>query len=117
MLFLSQDNTGCTQLSSVTLEYRLSGVSTWTIMTLSASVSDREATIQLQRSGSYEVRLRVTNQGGVTTETQPKTVGVGGTSPINLLSLDAILCYVLNEPVSSEHSYGQQYCANECIFP
>ncbi len=58
------------------LEYRLSGAATWT--TQSASVSDREATIHLQESGSYDVRLRVTSQGGVTTETQPKPVGVGG---------------------------------------
>ncbi len=47
-------------------------------MTQSVSVSDREATIKPERSGSYDVRLRVTNQGGVIAETQPTAVGVGG---------------------------------------
>ncbi len=112
----SQDKTGCTQLSSVVLEYRLSGASTWTTVTQSVSVSDREVTIQLQRSGIYEVRLRVTNAGGVTAETQPNSVGVADKhsfsfafsllqSPIHLLLRYVILICVPSEPLSSEHAF------------
>ncbi len=76
-----QANAGCTSLSSVVIEYRLSGSATW--IQYPVSTSDTQATVQLQTGGTYDVRVTVTNQGGVSDTTQSRTVNVAGNLLLN----------------------------------
>ena len=73
---IAQVGPGCTSQSSVVIEYRLSDSPNWTRYPV--ATSDTQTTVQLPTGGTYDVRVTVTNQGGVSDTTQTRTLSVQG---------------------------------------
>ncbi len=86
------------------IEYRLSGSVSWTQYPV--SISDTLATVQLQTGGTYDVRVTVRNQGGVSDTTRPRTVVVAGM----YLTASVLYLHVLHIC----YAYGCPLCQKEC---